>query len=361
MLDRFIQIHGTDRDVPWEEMYEKLVAFKDQNGHCCVPLQYAPCPDLRRWLHKQRFERNIGRLPAALASQLETLGVVWSAKEDDFLGMLHELEKFKASHGHCRVPSDYPPNPKLGKWLKGIVNTQRQHLLAENKAARLTALGVEWDRNIHEEKWNAMFEALAGFKERQGHCNVPRVYPENEALAVWLETQRTNERYDKINPDRKAKLSAIGVTWRNRNGKRDGWDTRISELKRFKETHGHCNVDWNQADGLGLWILACKYKQKNSLLPPEREHELASLGIDFKATKNESKWHEMYRTLSQYKKQFGHCNVKFAENKKLSNWVKTMRHKQHKGLLDPEREAKLTSLGIAWIATKPPKDGESNA
>ena len=80
-----------------------------------------------------------------------------------------------------------------------------------------------------------MFEALAGFKERHGHCNVPRVYPENQALAVWLETQRTNERYDKINPDRKAKLSAIGVTWRNRNGKRDGWDTRISELKRFKE------------------------------------------------------------------------------------------------------------------------------
>jgi len=75
----------------------------------------------------------------------------------------------------------------------------------------------------------------------------------------------------------------------------------------------------------------------------------------------EPQWHEMYRTLTQYKKQFGHCNVKFAENKKLSNWVKTMRHKQHKGLLDPERESKLTELGIAWIATKPPKGGESNA
>ena len=187
-------------------------------------------------------------------------------RPSDSWALLHELEKFKASHGTCRVPSDYPPNPKLGKWLKGIVNTRRQHLLAENKAARLTALGVEWDRNIHEEKWNAMFEALAGFKERQGHCNVPRVYPENQALAVWLETQRTNERYDKINPDRKAKLSAIGVTWRNRNGKRDGWDSRISELKRFKETHGHCNVDWNQADSrsastriCGRWRKRWKY------------------------------------------------------------------------------------------------------
>jgi hypothetical protein len=361
MLDRFIQISGTDQNAPWEEMYGKLVDFKDQNGHCCIPEIYLPCPELRRWLHRQRFERNMGRLPATLEGKLETLGVIWSAKEDDFLGMIHELERFKATHGHCRVPFDHPPNPKLGKWLKGIINTKRQNLLSENKVARLTSLGVEWDRNIHEEKWNAMFKVLVGFKENHGHCNVPRSYPENQSLAVWLETQRTNERYDRISADRKGKLSGIGVTWRNRNGRLDGWNKRISELKLFKETHGHCNVDWNHTGGLGLWILGGKYKQKKGLLSSDRENELVSMGIDFNATKNDSKWDEMHGKLIEYKKEFGHCNVSHAKNKKLSNWIKTMKHKQSKGLLDPERESKLTDLGMAWIESRPSNRGESNA
>ena len=52
------------------------------------------------------------------------------------------------------------PEKKLDDRVEGIVNTRRQHLLAENKAARLTALGVEWDSNIHEDKKNQVESPL---------------------------------------------------------------------------------------------------------------------------------------------------------------------------------------------------------
>lgn len=78
------------------------------------------------------------------------------------------------------------------------------------RKARLDALGFEWDPL--EAAWEEMFAALVAFKAKHGHCNVPRKWPEHEALGVWVSNQRATQ--GRITPARKALLDALGFEWR---------------------------------------------------------------------------------------------------------------------------------------------------
>lgn len=42
------------KDEQWNEMYQRLVQFKDQHGHCIVPKGYAADPKLACWVETQR-------------------------------------------------------------------------------------------------------------------------------------------------------------------------------------------------------------------------------------------------------------------------------------------------------------------
>ena len=49
---------------------------------------------------------------------LENVGFVWEPYKDAWDKQFLELLVFKNHHGHCRVPLNYPPNPKLAIWAK---------------------------------------------------------------------------------------------------------------------------------------------------------------------------------------------------------------------------------------------------
>ena len=49
-------------------------------------------------------------------------------------------------------------------------------------------MGFDWDPvGTYSER---MFAALKSFKDLHGHCNVPRTYTENSALAIWVGNQK---------------------------------------------------------------------------------------------------------------------------------------------------------------------------
>jgi len=53
-----------------------------------------------------------------------------------------------------------------------------------------------------------MFEELRKFKEREGHCKVPRKYSDNLELGGWVMTQRGKRL--KMSKERATKLDSIG-------------------------------------------------------------------------------------------------------------------------------------------------------
>ena len=58
------------------------------------------------------------------------------------------------------------------------------------------------------------FNLLVKFKEREGHCRVPRRHVEDgEKLGSWLSTQQQAHSKGTLDPERYGKLKELGVEW----------------------------------------------------------------------------------------------------------------------------------------------------
>jgi hypothetical protein len=76
--------------------------------------------------------------------------------------------------------------------------------LTDSRRKRLEKAGFVWSaregekgaeiaritRNTYDDQWDNMFEKLREFKEKHGHCLVPKRHKENPKLGTWVDTQR---------------------------------------------------------------------------------------------------------------------------------------------------------------------------
>lgn len=130
----------------WEEMYQRLMHYKEQFGDCLVPRKFEGDPKLATWVETQRVLWNkevkqsttsntapipqLGavemlddakskRLTRERKQKLDALGFVWSLRskriEDHWDEMFRQLLDYKKVHGDCLVPSRFESNLKLGK------------------------------------------------------------------------------------------------------------------------------------------------------------------------------------------------------------------------------------------------------
>eukprot|EP00980_Cylindrotheca_fusiformis_P021154 scaffold8128_cov60-Cylindrotheca_fusiformis.AAC.6 len=113
-------IHGNCDSKKWNEIFDNLVAFKEEHGHCCVPQHYKPNIYLSQWVKRQRYYRK--HRPELTSEsriqKLDELGFVWDAQEDFWKTRFEELKAYKHMHGHCNVPCKYSANQKLATWVK---------------------------------------------------------------------------------------------------------------------------------------------------------------------------------------------------------------------------------------------------
>jgi len=99
-------------DRQWDQMFDRLLKFKQENGSCSVPKRYPPDQKLGTWVHTQRIqyrklvtgrssdtedayvaedptrseEEQPYRLTAERRRRLEEIGFCWSAREGDKAG-----------------------------------------------------------------------------------------------------------------------------------------------------------------------------------------------------------------------------------------------------------------------------------
>uniref|UniRef100_A0A7S4M8C4 Helicase-associated domain-containing protein n=1 Tax=Odontella aurita TaxID=265563 RepID=A0A7S4M8C4_9STRA len=131
--------------MKWEQMYSRLLAYKETHGNCLVPNRYKEDRSLGQWVSAQRRQfkqlQNGEDSPMTKerAAMLEGIGFVWATLERGHVPWevrYQELMAYKLKHGDCLVPIGFKENPQLSSW----VSTQRQEmkLLKEGRPTRLT-------------------------------------------------------------------------------------------------------------------------------------------------------------------------------------------------------------------------------
>jgi Helicase associated domain len=197
------------------------------------------------------------------------------------------LKIYREREGHCRVPHDHVEGQfRLGQWARA--NRDRlskspnlQGSLQDERRRRLEELGFAW--NLVHATWEEGFNRLKTYREREGHCRVPRFHTEDTfRLGRWVASQRG--RRETLSADHRSLLETVGFVWDPLDV---AWDHAIECLKRFKERAGHCEVPIDfQVNGfrLGKWV--SRQRQRRGKLSEQRRQQLNGLGFVWKVRRD---------------------------------------------------------------------------
>jgi Helicase associated domain len=127
----------------WEENYQALLLYKKEHGDCLVPHKYDKDRVLSKWICHLRENYHAGQLPKDRVEALEAVGefvgepyicnhiqygtsplrfvrrsgFIWSPHEEKWNKSYLRLVEFWKENGHSKVPTNYPPDIALGKWV----------------------------------------------------------------------------------------------------------------------------------------------------------------------------------------------------------------------------------------------------
>jgi hypothetical protein len=262
-----------------------------------------------------------------------------------------ELEKYKDKNGHCNCP--IKKNGSFGSWISTQRTLFTSKTLKEDRYEKLVGIGFvfEDDRSVRfasdDVKWDTRFVELVEYKEKNGHCNVPR---KTGSLGSWINRQRTLFTSKKLKEDRYEKLLGIGFAFEDAKVESDNvkWNTRFVELEEYKGKNGHCNCPQKNGS-LGNWISAQRTLFRSNKLKADHYKKLVGIGFEFEDAQVESdnvKWNTRFVELEEYKGKNGHCNVP-TKNGSLGNWISTQRTLFRSNKLKEDRYEKLVGIGFA--------------
>ena len=204
------------QEKSWEHGSAALSKYREREGDCLVPAHHMEEGfPLGNWVGKQRVAGRSGKLSAERMKKLHALGFQFSYFDPIYPFYVHALIKFRMREGHCNVPPTYITTDglPLGAWVSH--QRRRKDKLTAKRKRLLNEQGFIWDRREYE--WHQGFDALATYKEREGHCLVPRNHVEGRVrLGRWVDRQRQNKKKGKLSADRIRRLNSIGFDWKPR-------------------------------------------------------------------------------------------------------------------------------------------------
>jgi len=131
----------------WNERFQELKSFQQKFGHSLVTR--SSHPHLCSWLDQQGLQyvhlmkRENSTLTWDRVHALQEVGVNLAQLSANFRKqkipwrtMYLQLKDFSETNGHCRVPQQYPKNPKLGLFVKA--QRRQYRLMVQGKKSTLT-------------------------------------------------------------------------------------------------------------------------------------------------------------------------------------------------------------------------------
>jgi hypothetical protein len=212
----------------WDDRLAEVIAFKEKQGHCDIPMTITDPPKLAAFINNTRSQRNSGTLSAGRIAKLDAVGFVWDKStkigedgmNDAWKVRFDELVQYNKMHGNCDVPTCSKENPQLGNWVNQQRTLKRNGNLHLERVRLLDEAGFVWGGKGKKigvggvsEDWKERFDELLQYKNEHGNCAVPTVWAENPRLGKWVVLQRTVKKSGKLDSVRERLLDEAGFVW----------------------------------------------------------------------------------------------------------------------------------------------------
>lgn len=287
---------------------------------------------------------------------LITTFLVCQRKEKEFTDRLASLEKEVHESKEARMQARL----LLAKSLENLGYIRDAHSLVEEWQKLFSAghgldgssPAIGWQSRTEvildrQSNFQAMLAELKNFREKFGHCDVPRRYKDNQRLAIWVANLRSRRKKGLLSRERVEALDQLGFLWESN---RRLWQNYFDALAQFIKEHGHSFVpiDFEENPSLAKWVRNLRKDVRRQSVSERRIAALRAIGFDFEV--REKVWCERFDQLRLFKERFGHCLVpnSWPEDRTLSRWVSHQRQCYKNGQIEPERVALLESLGFVW-------------
>ena len=207
---------------------------------CLVPHGYSEDPSFAEWIHRQRTtyammlkQSNPNLMVKERMEKLLKIGFNFTVHSDKWLDHYKMLEAYKMKHNHCRVPTHFAENPKLGRWVhtqrhqRRLQSKEKKSCMTQERINLLDKLGFLWEVRPSLERpratWQQRFEELKQFYSIHNHFLIRGSEDSHlSSLNTWCHEQKSRlKKLEKNNgkdwsrrmgPERVKELVSIGFT-----------------------------------------------------------------------------------------------------------------------------------------------------
>ncbi|OEU08628.1 hypothetical protein FRACYDRAFT_196115 [Fragilariopsis cylindrus CCMP1102] len=335
----------------WHGMFRRLVAYKNKHKSILVPSRYAEDQKLGDWVRTQRTTYKNDMIAENRVDILNSVGFVWEIFEQiPWHEMFRRLVAYQKKYGSVSVPRSYKLDPKLARWVDYQRTSYRKKLVSEEQIRLLVSIGFIWKH--HEViPWDEMFRKLISYKKEHNSTSVPRKYPADPNLGMWVSHQRTFFNNKTISIDRINRLESIDFVWDPFGEK---WMELFHKLVAYKKKHKSTYVPKNYKEDpkLGRWVHHQRDVYKNKTISIDRINRLESIGFVWDPL--DAQWMGMYQKLVAYKEQYRSTKVpvRYTEDPQLGHWVSWQREYDRMKKLTEKRTELLNSINFVWSKHK---------
>ena len=156
----------------WEEMFGRLVAYKQQHGDCLVPQRYSDKQlAILGWrsTHGQKQRQTRPRTQPAARRIGICLGPIRSIVGRN----VWQVGRLQAGTRRCLVPINYS-DKQLAHWVNNQRRSRKEQTRIRTNPATRRA-GFIWDPI--DEYWEEKFNGLVAYTRQHGDCLVPETTP----------------------------------------------------------------------------------------------------------------------------------------------------------------------------------------
>ena len=355
-------------NADWDERFEELKAFYNDNGHVTVKL--SEHQTLFFWSYRQRKNRE--DLEPEQIEKLKSIDFIFEIRKSEndnaFFEKYSTLKEYYEMKDKGLTDFEKELLRKIQKWESAFRISYREGNLSTDKFDLLNGINFIFSQEkVDDEIWEENFNSLVNYYTAFQTFIIPDE-TDYDKLRRWIQYQKALFKQNKLRTDSIEKFLKLGYdlsnTYKAVSGKTKEsisnafWNNKVDDLKVYlKEYKTIDGIEKkNEYKLLYRWVKNVKSQFKKRNLPEHRLIQLNEMNFDFaykpirQMSIREDNWPQRLIELAEYFKASGtfYLSLKNIEQKKLASWLRNQKSLYKQGKLADQRINQLVEIGFSF-------------